>query len=399
MVRLILLCLMLASAALAEDRDTLHLSLVLDPMTEAPFERQMVLATLRGVYREKITHEEVKMRPMTDFDWMRLGQDTWTNEQIDGRPALVMERRIALFPRGAGTLTIPPVAHELQILGPGGARETVIIRSAPVTLTARPKPEGAGETWLPAEAVEISESWSADPAALKDGDSVERKVILRALGVAPERLPEQPPMREPWLITFAPPEERSVQITPAGPVSTVIWRWTLRPITGEPGVIREVTLPWFDTGSGEAKIATIPAAPFGYASFRASEGAHWRTGLDFGTPALALFVLSAIAGLMAAPLWRYSATGLWRSARAHHADWRTGRSLRRSAADGDLKAFRSHAAAYLKSRGIGDERVADLLAPVDRCLFGGQASGPQSELIGVLDDIGAAVQPLRNRAG
>jgi len=73
--RLILLTLCLASAACAEDRDAPYLALVPDRMPDSPFDVQMVLATLRRVYRETITHEEITLRLIDDFDWMRLGQD------------------------------------------------------------------------------------------------------------------------------------------------------------------------------------------------------------------------------------------------------------------------------------------------------------------------------------
>jgi len=102
--------------------------------------------------------------------------------------------------------------------------------------------------------------------------------VLRALGVTPELLPEQPAMREPWLITFTPPEERNVQNTKEGPVSTVVWVWKLRPITGEPGVIPEVSIPYFDTSQREEKSVIIPASPIGYASFASNNSEAWQSG-------------------------------------------------------------------------------------------------------------------------
>ena len=135
MVRLLLLLLVLAGSAAAQDRDKARLELVLDPREAAPLEGEMVLSTLRGIYRQNITREEVKLRPMTDFDWVRLGLDSWTEERIDGLPARVFERRLAFYPRRDGTLEILPIAHRLEVLGAGGKRETVIVRSDPVTLT------------------------------------------------------------------------------------------------------------------------------------------------------------------------------------------------------------------------------------------------------------------------
>ena len=277
MVRLLLLLLVLAGSAAAQDRDASRLELVLDPRAAAPLEGEMVLATLRGIYRQNITREEVKLRPMTDFDWLRLGLDSWTEERIDGLPARVFERRLAFYPRRDGTLEILPIAHRLEVLGAGGKRETVIVRSDPVTLTVAPSPAAAGQPWLPLRALELSESWDTDPAKLSDGQSATRRIVLRAFGATPEMMPQQPVLRQPWLISFAPPEERNFQVTPEGPVSTVVWTWKLRPITGEPGVIPPVTIPWFDTGSRTPETATIPSASIGYASFSDNAAARWQS--------------------------------------------------------------------------------------------------------------------------
>jgi hypothetical protein len=123
------------------------------------------------------------------------------------------------------------------------------------------------------------------------------------LGANPEAIPTRPAMREPWLITFAAPEDRSIQLTPAGPLSVITWRWTLRPITGEPGVIGEVVIPWFDTKDNLPRTAVIKAAPFGYSGFKDNSVENWQsqyTGLWFGALAL---VLGAGIGVLAM-LWQ-----------------------------------------------------------------------------------------------
>lgn len=73
MVRILILLLLLATPLAAQEHETLSLELVLDPRDEPPMEGEMILATIRGIYRETITNEELKLRSMTDFDWTRLG--------------------------------------------------------------------------------------------------------------------------------------------------------------------------------------------------------------------------------------------------------------------------------------------------------------------------------------
>ncbi|WP_372834395.1 hypothetical protein [Puniceibacterium confluentis] len=381
MVRCLLLVFtFLAAPALAQGvelpADQARLELVLDDPGAQPLAGQMVLATIRGIYAVNITREELKLRRMNGVDWIRLGQDVWSQQRIDGRSLRVMERRIALYPKATGSLTLLPVAHELEYLD-AGARRRTIIRSAPVTLTVRPAPERDGAAWLPARAVELSDEWSTDAAQLKDGESAERRVILRVFGATPEMLPTQPPMRAPWLITFSPPEHRSQQLTPQGPVTTVIWRWTLRPTTGELGVLPAVTIPWFDTDAGQARTLTIPAAPIGYLSFADNSAASWRTGFAGGWLAVAVWGLTVTLALSVLAAGR-AIVGVPRdTARRALIRWRLRRALRRQVRTQDAEAFRTTAVALLRHHGGGgpqDEHA--VLAPLDAQVFG--RPGPRS---------------------
>ncbi|MCB1352028.1 MAG: BatD family protein [Rhodobacteraceae bacterium] len=367
MVRTLLLLLFMAGSALAQDRDALRLELILDPRAVAPLEGEMVLATLRGTYRQTIAREEVKLRPMTDFDWVRLGLDSWTDARVEGRAARVFERRLAFYPRRSGHLEILPIAHTLEVIGAAGKRETVIVRSEPVALTVRPRPADAAQHWLPLRALEISDSWDTDPARLADGQSATRRVVLRGFGATPEMMPQQPSLRQPWLISFAPPEERNFQVTPEGPVSTVVWTWKLRPVTGEPGVIPSVTIPWFDTGSRTPETATLPMASLGYASFADNGASRWRSLQATSWP---LWLLSSLSAMLAVALTlrdRVPVSGL-------HRKWRRRillRKLRRRVRAGDAAGSRQTASHLLEGLPfLGERQRLELLRPADDALYG-----------------------------
>ncbi|MFZ5962512.1 hypothetical protein ACOXXX_06125 [Thalassococcus sp. BH17M4-6] len=388
MVRLLILVLLCAGPLAAQERDTLQLELVLDPREETPFEGEMILATLRGLYRETITNEELKLRSMTDFAWTRLGQDDWTDQRIDGRQVKVFERRLALYPKRAGSLQVLPIAHELEILDAEGKRITVLVRSDPVIIEVREKPVGAGDAWLPVRALELSDSWDAEAARLEDGQSVKRRVVLRALGATPEMMPQQPPLRAPWLITFTPPEDRDFQVTAQGPVTTLTWTWSLRPITGAPGVLPEVTIPYFDTAARTNRSAILPAATIGYASFADNRATGWRRDLGVGLPhvaaALTGFFLILAVGARGHVL--SSATlGRWRRNLRLRRDLRR---LGRDARKGDVTSFRRRARHLLKAdRTVPPDRNHPLLEPVDASLFGREGHGRPTELDPAFRDI------------
>lgn len=382
MVRVLLILLLAASGVSAQTpdlaADRARIDLVLDDPGAKPFVGQMVLATIRGLYAVNITLEELKLRRMTGIDWVRLGQDTWSQQTIDGRSLRVLERRIALYPKASGSLTILPIAHDLEYLE-AGARRRTIVRSEPVTIEVSPAPVADGDVWLPARAVELSETWSADAAQLSDGDSVERRVILRVFGATSEMLPPQPAMRAPWLITFSPPEERVQQLTPQGPVTTVVWRWTLRPTTGELGILPAVTIPWYDTDRNRPDTVTIPAAAIGYKSFADNSASSWSEGVAGGWRIFAIWIASAIAALIVLGAGRGSRLPGASATRRALLRWRTRRQLRRDARRQAAADFRKTAVAVLRERqdsAAGDEFA--LLRPLDEQVFG---KGPAEQSI------------------
>ncbi len=375
MVRALILFMALFAASTSaaqtplEELDVMF-ELVIETSDTLPLEGEMVLATLRGEYRETIANEDLKLRRMTDFDWIQLAPDRWTEQVIDGLPTVVLERRIALFPKRSGELTILPIAHELELVNKENKREIVNVRSKPVSLEVVSKPVDAGSDWLPVRAMEFSETWSADPKSLVDGQLVERRVVLRALGVTPELLPEQPAMREPWLITFTPPEERNVQNTKEGPVSTVVWVWKLRPITGEPGVISEVSIPYFDTTQRQAKSIVIPAAPIGYASFSSNDSASWQAGFR----ANGLIWTAVIGGMLVALVTVLQGMKFTTAPIERLTDWNERRrakaELKRLEKLGDVAGFRTKLMELLSTRtDLGEAERLEWTSGLDALIF------------------------------
>lgn len=282
-----------AGPARAQD-GTAQLFIELEDPDATPVVGEMVLLTIRGVYDVVITLEKMELPRVDGFDWVQLDNDEWTREQVDGKEKSVMRRRIALFPNRAGDLTIGPFVHRLTVQPRAGGRIKMNIEAAPLTLTVGDYPGGSDAWPFSARALEYSDEWSDDPAALSDGDTVTRTVTLSALGVLPKLFPPQPLMRAYWLITFSPPEERKLILTDEGPGTQVTWSWEMRPITGEPGVIREYKIPWLNTETREMEYIELAAAPFGYASFSQNKNALALTAADQRP----LMVLAALGGLL-----------------------------------------------------------------------------------------------------
>lgn len=375
----------IATAEAAADAEEATLEVVLEPLGEAPFEQEMVLLTIHGSYRGTITRERLEQPSSPDFGWMQLGTNQWSDESARGRQARRFERRIAIFPQRSGRLEVPSFVHHLTLLDDQGRRREIAVRSAPVSFAVRPRPAGV-DWWLPARAVRLTEAWDRPPDQLGLGELARRSVTLEVEGVGPQQLPPPPAMRAVGLVAFADPEERSTRLTPDGPVSSVTWHWTVKPITDANAMLEAVTIPWFDTVARAWREVVIPAQPVGLAAAALTAGSRSladRLALPIGLLAgFGLGLLLLLPGLRLrtrAELARLPARlGLLPDAEA--------RALRRAARRGDLPAVRT--AAY---RLLGDtprrslpHRLARELAHLDRLLFGRQEKTVPLDLRGLV---------------
>ncbi|UOK70654.1 hypothetical protein [Ancylobacter polymorphus] len=348
--------------------DGLRLSL---PDGARPVVGEMIPVTLRGEYTSRIALETLTFPSSEDYDWVQLARDQWRDEEIEGRTVRVFERRLAVFPRHAGTLTLGPVTHHLTVVDEKNLRAPLDVVAAPVSLAVAPYPgEGAP---LSARQLTVEDTLSAAPGGLRDGETLVRRVTLTAAGTLPHRLPPRPALRAPWLISFAVPEQRDMRPTPAGPVTTVVWEWHLRPTTGEPGVLPPVPIPWFDTASREMRTAEIPALPFGYASFHDNRSGTGRLPAGPTAAGVAAGIAGALAGLglcLVGMSPRPRAPLLHALRRLSPLD-PTRQHVKRAARSGDPFALRRACDAYLRRRrDLGLKVSGCETAALDAALYG-----------------------------
>ena len=221
-----------------------RLEIEIEQLHEVPYEQEMLLLTIRGFYPYLITLNELEQPSFRNFSWMQLGRDHWF--EVPGKQLRGFERTMAIFPKRGGNLTIEPFTHHLTVLAADGSRIKRDVRSDTLTLKIRAKPPGP-DWWFPARSVRVTDQWDRPPDQLAPGQTAVRTVTLEAYGAAPEMLPPMPRMRASTLITFADPGDRTHTLTPQGPISRVIWRWTFKTATSAPLDLDAVVIHWFDT--------------------------------------------------------------------------------------------------------------------------------------------------------
>jgi hypothetical protein len=391
-----------AAAATAIDGARLRLEVVSDG--RPPFVQEMVLVRVRGFYTIPIALTKLEVPEMAGFRVLTVGREHWAEAEADGVQGRGMEQTLALFPQRSGTLTIPPIVQRLTVFDGAGKRVEVAIETDAVSLEVAPPPVEAGVWWLPARRLVLTETWSEPPEALAIGHPVRRTVTLTAEGVTDDQLPPPPVLKADGLIVFTEaPERRTVISAEAkgkkgealrqslprpgrlatvegrdGPIGRIDYSWALRPSSGAPAELPEISIPWFDTEAGEMRTAVLPARTVAFRSTGRSLADLERDIGLVGDPAapasrsagdLALAALAFLAAATAttALLGRrlVPAGGpLARLVRKLREGWmrrRAARALRR----GDL------AAAWRLTAKLSTPEDAAARAVVERRLFGG----------------------------
>ncbi|WP_299846690.1 hypothetical protein [uncultured Roseovarius sp.] len=376
---LALFLILITGVASAQTREVnpadLTLTVSIENGNVTPYQQEMVLVTIHGIYRRHITREKLEQPLLDGFNWMQLGQDHWYESQMDGKKVKNFKRRMALFPDRTGKLEIGPFVHHLTLTDEGDDWFGHDIQSEPISIRVAPAPVTDG-WWFPTRRLEISDQWSNAPDQLADGEGVLRVIRITAVGVSPDMIPPMPALSSPSAMIFPHPEKRLVELSPQGPVSIAFWRWTIRPTNGASAILEPIKFNYFDTITRQVHEVTITAqrvamkaanSPSAATTNSAPSDAQLHPWFLFSTGATA-----TLAGLVAMIFGRRfdGRTALARFPLFNP----TRRALRRAARTGDLPGVRRAAADLIRQEGATPEHQR-LLNDFDRAVFGPNGPG------------------------
>lgn len=247
-----------AVSAQSVEPGDLRLELSFEERSGPLYTGEMVLLKVRGFYKIRIAREKLVQPDLDGFDWMQLGEDTWSKDTTKGREILQLERTIALFPNRAGLLEVKPFEHQLELWTRTGERYDHSLNSAAISIevTERPKSD---DWWLPARRLTVDDQWSNPPDKLGTGEGALRVITVTVEGVMPEQVPPMPELESAGAFVFAHPEMRIKRLYKRGPVTRVFWRWTVRPENPPSAYLKPIRLPYFDTIARENKEIVIAA--------------------------------------------------------------------------------------------------------------------------------------------
>jgi len=309
-----------------------------------------------------------------------LGVRTYETERA-GVTYRVFERTNVIVPRRAGRLVVPGAEFEsaryfTEQFGRGAGRPRTV-RGPQSVLEVLAPPAGAGEPWLPARSVTLEESWSRDLEALSAGMPVTRTFVLRAEGLAAERLPRLEMPSHSSLVIHHDQPELATEYSAAGMVGRRLQRIVLMPVGEGDLVLPELSVRWWDVGADVSRVATLPGRTLRLHPAIAPAAVPAEAPAGVSPLALLRGFAAATVLLSAVVLWWYARTQALRDARA-----RLREACRRNDARGARdaliewwKAVRPGAPVPLVQR-IGadwDAGARAQLAALDAALYGGSA--------------------------
>jgi hypothetical protein len=375
-----------------------------DQKNRLPFVQEMILLRLRGTYTRPVALVKTEQPALPGFRWMLIGKDEWSDAVENSPQVRGFEQVIAVFAQRSGNLVIPPFIQNLTYIDRDGARITTVIQTDPVTIQVAPELTDASSWWLAAHSITAMEDWSHDPDGIDIGQSVKRSITITGVGVTDDQLPPRPEIKMPGLIVVPAAPVRQTEIglgkplkqtlelkKPGpyrivegreGPISSVTYSWTIRPITGDPVTLPAIEIPWYNTDLNVMQRIVIPGRTVALkdtgptlADMEQSLGIVDRSGkggmvsIDRALIAIAFFTALIATLLLCSQQFRAQVAKIARRWQAY----RTGLRMRRAANDGD--AIRVWQLLH-QSQGDGYSRSA--IENLESMVFGKQQADKSS---------------------
>ena len=269
-------------------------------LSEGVMVQQQVPLTVRLFSARPLVGGDLSEPRVADAVISKLGEDRQYRTQRDGRDYAVVERRYSLSPEKSGDLQIPPIVFKGSVRSaqgqnqrrgiPGGVfddpgldrffqapalerffggsdpfaafdrGEPVRAQSKALDLRVQARPDGvAGSNWLPAQGLEIADSWTQNPPQLRVGEPVSRTLTLTAKGLAGAQIPAVDLPAVDGLRVY--PEQTQHETRTDGETIYGVSHQGLTLIPSQAGAlaIPEVRVTWWDTTAQREQVATLPA--------------------------------------------------------------------------------------------------------------------------------------------
>ncbi|MFT5426133.1 MAG: hypothetical protein ACI9ZT_001074 [Gammaproteobacteria bacterium] len=250
--------------------------------TDKPYVQEQVVLTVRLFIGIAINNNASLSEPDlkgADAVIQKLGDDKNYETRRGNKRYVVYERRYAIFPQASGNIQIDPIVFQGRVgtdsrsfnnfLNQSG--KTIVRRSDPITLEVQMVPtDYQGEHWLPAQNVQLTETWpnllanqsqelsSEAQPTFHVGEPVTRNIILQAQGLTASQLPELKTELSDEFKQYPDQAVLSDQVTENGITGTRAEKIAIIPEAAGEFTLPEVEVSWWDTKTDQQATARLP---------------------------------------------------------------------------------------------------------------------------------------------
>jgi len=355
---------------------------------------QQLLVTVRLYFAASLSSGALDDLQLAGVDVRRLGDDLNYTAERDGRSWHVIERRYALVPQRAGTLAIPPLNFQGEMVDPTdpdsffGMGRMVSAASPALSVEVQPIPSGWGQSaWLPARALSLNLDGLPADGKLRVGQPLNLSMTLQATGLPYEALPE-----------LSLPSLDGATVYPEKPANSskddghwIIGRrqqgFAVIPQRPGPLQLPATTVKWWNVQTGQAEVAQIPARTLTVLP-AAGAAAPPASGSSASAPAAAASVGTATAPATAhRGSWRGWVLGLGAGVLVLGAGWFIWLWRRRRPAASDAAAARvAPTARSLRARFMQAVHAGTIAEQAHALLAWARAERPGLANLGALAD-------------
>lgn len=184
----------------------------------------------------------------------------------------VHEVKYAIFPQRSGSLEIPAQTFSALLtnrrrsgspfdnFGSSRRGRPISAESQVHQVEVLPQAPGYnGKHWLPAEEINLLETWSKDLSELKAGEPITRSIIAEAIGLQGSQIPPLEIAEIQDAQQYPDQPETADEDTNIGVTGTRIESVAIIPAGGGTLTLPEVSLSWWNTNTNRQELATLPA--------------------------------------------------------------------------------------------------------------------------------------------
>ncbi len=264
------------------NNEAVFITLEIDSDSQSFYVQQQIPLVARLYYKYDLTQGQI-VDPQADNVLLeRLGEDKTYTANHNGQNYRVFERRYSLLAEKSGDLSIPAVKFQGYMSQPqstqGRSRRSdpfsqffaphtalskgqpISLRSKPLQVTIKPHPTAFnGKYWLPAESVELKDSWTDNPPDFRVGEPVTRVITLSAKGLLASQIQ---PLELPQISSFrryAEPPEIENRSDGQSLYASSRRNFTYIPQFAGTQDIPALQIPWWNVLSDQQETAMLPA--------------------------------------------------------------------------------------------------------------------------------------------